>query len=326
MSQPTTPTLTPTVPTTSDTAAVPDWRGFAAVIRESLIEAHPAWATVSGVITSHPPYKAPHDAAASLGGRTQQAKPAASQTSTRPGSAKAAEGPARTDLDDILDFVEAEAEAAAALLADALPPLTDGAGKGATAYTLRPAAALAVARLAATFPSPAALHESLSVPGSLTVLAVNSPGLDETVYKTLEHLLARAPFWPDDAPLPLAMRAEETVLSKDARKSGAGPVGQMVSVVRTALETRRAIVAVALAAGALPPALRTLKPQVIHLAPLDRSMLAWLLTGAYPDTGDRIDGDTAALARLPCLLRSCPAFPPFACACAVFRGNLAERP
>ena len=95
------------------------------------------------------------------------------------------------------------------------------------------------------------------------------------------------------------MRAEETVLSKDARKSGAGPVGQMVSMFRTALETRRAIVAVALAAGTLPSALRALKPQVIHLAPLDRSMLAWLLTDAYPDTGDRIDGDTAALARLP---------------------------
>ncbi|MGO4917873.1 AAA family ATPase [Pseudogemmobacter sp. W21_MBD1_M6] len=89
------------------------------------------------------------------------------------------------------------------------------------------------------------------------------------------------------------------MLSKDARKSGAGPVGQLVSMVRTALETRRAIVAVALAAGTLPSALRALKPQVMHLAPLDRAMLAGILTDAYPDTGDRIDGDTAALTRLP---------------------------
>lgn len=300
MPQSTTPTIAPTVSSNGDTAAVPAWRDFAAAIRESLVLEHPGWATVSGVITTHPPYKAAPDARASLGGRAQQAKPTTSPASTRTGPAKTADAAPRTDLDDILDFVEAEAaQAAAELLADALPPLADGAGKEAPVHTLRPATTLAVARLAATFPSPAALHEALSAPGSLTVLAVNSPGLDETVYKLLEHLLARAPFWPDDAPLPLAMRAEETVLSKDARKSGTGPVGQLVSMFRTALETRRAIVAVALAAGTLPSALRVLKPQVIHLAPLDRAMLAAILTDAYPDTGDRIVGDTAALARLP---------------------------
>lgn len=299
MTQPTTPTLTQTVPATSDANAVPEWRAFAAMIRESLIEAHPGWGTVSGIITSCPPYKGLRDAPASLGGRHLQAKPAMSPASTSTRAAKTADAAPRTDLDDILDNVEAEAEAAAALLADALPPLADGAGKDATAYSLRPAAALAVARLAATFPSHAALYDALSAPGSLTVLAVNSPGLDETLLKLIDHLCARAPFWPDDAPLPLAVRAEETVLSKDARKNGAGPVGQMVSTVRTAMETRRPVVAVALAAGTLPAALRALKPQVIHLAPLDRAMLAGIITDAYPNTGGRNDGDTAALARLP---------------------------
>ena len=299
MTQPTTPTLTQTAPATSDTTAVPDWRAFAAAIRESLLLEHPGWATVSGVITTHPPYKAAPDASASLRGRQHQAKPANSPASSPTSPAKTTGAAPRTDLDDIMDFVEAEAEAAAALLADALPPLADGAGKDATVYSLRPAAALAVARLAATFPSPAALYDALSAPGSLTVLAVNSPGLDETLLKLIDHLCARAPFWPDDAPLPLAVRAEETVLSKDARKNGAGPVGQMVSTVRTALETRRPVVVVALSAGTLPSAPRALKPQMIHLAPLDRAMLAGILTDVYPNTGDRIDGDMATLARLP---------------------------
>lgn len=299
MTQPTTPTLSPTVTTTSGTPTPPDRRGFAAAIRQSLITEHPGWATISGVITTHQPYAAPAAAPSSLRGPQGQAKLATSPASTPTRPAKTADAAPRTDLDDILDFVEAEAEAAAALLADALPPLADGAGKDATVYSLRPAAELSVARLAATFPNPAALHEALSVPGSLTVLAVNCPGLDETVYKILEHLLARAPFWPDDAPLPLAVRAEEMVLSKDARKNGAGPVGQMVSTVRTALETRRPVVVVALSTGTLPSALRALKPQVIHLAPLDRAMLAGILTDTYPNTGGRNDGDTAALARLP---------------------------
>lgn len=297
MTQPTTPTLSPTVTTTSGTATPPDRRGFAAAIRQSLITEHPGWATISGVITTHPPYATPAAAPASVRGQQGQAKPATSPPSTPTRPAKTADAAPRTDLDDILDFVEAEAEAAAALLADALPPVPDGSD--ATVYTLRPATALAVARLCKTFPSPAALYAALSAPGSLTVLAVNSPGLDETIHKLIDHLFARAPFWPDDAPLPHVVRAEEAVLSKDSRKRDSGLVGQLVPTVRTALETRRPVVAVALAAGTLPSALRALKPSVIPLAPLDRAMLTEILTDAYPDMGERTPGGAAARTLLP---------------------------
>ncbi|WP_296644923.1 AAA family ATPase [Roseinatronobacter sp.] len=210
----------------------------------------------------------------------------------------------RTDLDDILDYVEAEAEAAAALMSHAMPPVPDASGTEAAVYTLRPAVALAVTRLAATFGSPAALYEALSTPGSLTVLSADSLGLEEILYKVLDHILSRPRFWPEDAPLPKAIRADETVLAKDNRKTGAGPIGQLVPTVRTALETRRAIVAVAAAAGTLPTALRALTPHVIRLTALDRAMLAAILTDAYPDAGgrnasDRNDGVVAALACLP---------------------------
>ncbi|WP_347510764.1 AAA family ATPase [Phaeobacter sp. CAU 1743] len=291
MTQPTTPT--PTVTTTSGTGTPPDRHDFALAIRQSLINAHPGWATISGVITTHPPYTAPADAPVSAVAPQGQAHPA----STPSLAVESVNDTPRTDLDDILDFVEAEAAEAAALFSDALPPVPNG--KEAPAYTLRPAAALAVARLAASFPSPAAFYSALSAPGSLTVLAVNSPGLGETIHKLIDHLFARAPFWPNDAPLPLAVRAEESILSKDSHKRDTGLVGQLVPTVRTALEMRRPVVAVAVAAGTLPSALRTLKPTVIPVAPLDRAMLAEILTEAYPDTGDRIDGDAAALARLP---------------------------
>ncbi|MCL1630257.1 AAA family ATPase [Roseibaca sp. V10] len=304
MTQPMTPTH-PLTSTTTGAAASADWRGFAAAIRESLLAVQPAWATISGVITTHPPYTAPTDAPPAAVRPAFTAPKSSTPTmgsSTAARPADTANAAPRTDLDDILDFVEAEAEAAAALMADALPPVPDGSGKEAAAYTLRPAVALAVTRLAATFGSPAALYKALSAPGSLTVLSADTPGLDETLYKVLDHTLSRAPFWPEDAPLPKTVRAEDAVVSKDSRKSGESPIGQLVPAVRTALETRRAIVAVAVAAGTLPAALRAMTPQVIRLAALDRAMLAGILADAYSDTGSRGDDDrtdTPALARLP---------------------------
>lgn len=303
MTQPTTPNFSLSSTSSSSTAASADWRAFAAAIRESLLFEHSAWATISGVITTHPPYAAPTDAPVSAGVPLRQANPAKGSSAPARPLGTSSTLP-RTDLDDILDYVEAEAEAAAALMADALPPVPDGSDKDAVVYSLRPAVALAVTRLAATFGSPAALYEALSAPGSLTVLSADSLGLEEILYKVLDHILSRPPFWPEDAPLPKAIRAEDAVLAKDNRKAGAGPIGQLVPTFRTALETRRAIVAVAVAAGTLPTALRALTPTMIHLAPLDQSMLAAILTDAYPDAGDRNDGDRsdgvdAALARLP---------------------------
>ncbi|WP_071675761.1 AAA family ATPase [Nioella nitratireducens] len=291
MTQPT--TSTPTFTTTNGTGTPADGHGFASAIRQSLIDAHPGWATISGVITTCPPYAAQAAAPVSATASPRPANP----TSNPARAEETANDSPRTDLDDILDFVEAEAEAAAALLADALPPVPNGTD--ATVYTLRPATALAVARLCKTFPSPAALYAALSAPGSLTVLAANTSGLDETVCKLLDHLLARARIWPDDAPLPHVVRAEEAVLPKDSRKRDSGLVGQLVPTVRTALETRRPVVALAVAAGSLPSALRALKPNVITLAPLDRTMLAEILTDAYQDMGERNPGNAAAIALLP---------------------------
>ena len=150
MPQSTTPTIAQTVSSNGDTTAVPEWRDFAAAIRESLVLEHPGWATISGVITTHPPYKAALDAPTSMGGRAHQAKPAMPPAAPPTNPAKTAHAAPRTDLDAMLEFVEAEAaQAAAELLADALPPLADGAGKEAPVHTLRPTAALAVSRLAA---------------------------------------------------------------------------------------------------------------------------------------------------------------------------------
>ncbi|MBM2323653.1 MULTISPECIES: AAA family ATPase [Marivita] len=293
MTLPTTSPLSPTIAPTSGTGTPADRRSFASAIRKSLIDAHPAWATVSGVITTCPPYAAPPAAPVS-----EAASPRSANSASNPAHAvETATDAPRTELDDILDFVEAEAAEAAGLFSDALSQVPDG--KDAPLYTLRPTAALAVVRLAATFPSPATLYAALSAPGSLTVLAVNSPGLDETIHKLIDHLFARAPFWPDDAPLPHVVRAEEAVLSRDSRKRDSGLVGQLVPTVRTALETRRPVVAVTLAVGTLPSALRALKPSVIPLAPLDRAMLTEILTDAYPDMGERNPGDAAARALLP---------------------------
>ena len=140
MTQPMTPTH-PLTSTTTGAAASADWRGFAAAIRESLLAEQPAWATISGVISTHPPYTAPTDTPlaavphASTAPKSSTPTMGAS-TPTRP--ADTANAAPRTDLDDILDFVEAEAEAAAALMADALPPVPDGTGQGG--YGLYPAA------------------------------------------------------------------------------------------------------------------------------------------------------------------------------------------
>lgn len=297
MTQPTTSPLSPTIAPTSSTVSPADRRGFSAAIRKSLIDAHPSWATISGIITTCPPYAVPPAAPVSAVAPQRQAKTATSPASNPTRPAHTADAALRTDLDDILDFVEAEAAEAAGLFSDALPQVPDG--KDAAVYTLRPTAALAMVRLAATFPSPAALYDALSAPGSLTVLAVNSPGQDETLLKMIAHLCARAPFWPDNAPLPHVMRAEEAVLSKDSRKRGTSMVGQLVPTVRTALETRRPVVVMAVAAGTLPTALRALKPQVIPLAPLDRTMLAEILTDAYLDTGDDREGGTVVPDLLP---------------------------
>lgn len=293
MTHPTTPNLS-LQSTASDGSAAADWRAFAAAIRESLLAEHPAWATLSGVITSRPPYTA--HAAAPASAAFSAGRPPATTTSSTPVRPRETDHAPRTDLDDILDYVEAEADAAAALMADALPPVPDASGKETAVYALRPVAALAVMRFAATFTSPAALYEALSVPGSLTVISADTLGLDETLCKVIDHILARAPFWPDDAPLPKVIRAEDAVLPKEQHKGEAGPVGLLVPAVRTALETRRPVVAVALAAGTLPPALRTLKPSMVPLAPLDRTMLTGILAEAYPDRGDRNEDGVATLA------------------------------
>lgn len=77
MMQPTIPPLypTPTVDTTCGTGTSADGLGFAAAIRQSLIAAHPGWATISGVITTHPPYAAPAAAPVSAGALRRPANP-----------------------------------------------------------------------------------------------------------------------------------------------------------------------------------------------------------------------------------------------------------
>jgi hypothetical protein len=80
-----------------------------------------------------------------------------------------------------LHFVEAEA--AAAPIADALPPVPDGSGKDGVVYSLPLVVSLAAIRLAVSFGSSAAMYTALRAPGLLTVLSADTLGVDETLYK-----------------------------------------------------------------------------------------------------------------------------------------------
>ncbi|OSQ58648.1 hypothetical protein MCRY_14435 [Marivita cryptomonadis] len=82
------------------------------------------------------------------------------------------------DLDDILDSIEAEADRATAGFADALPPVSEGATAPCKRYRLRPEAALAAVRLAATFGSADAMVRALGAPGAVTLITTSDPAID----------------------------------------------------------------------------------------------------------------------------------------------------
>lgn len=295
MTQPT-PSVSPT-PAAMPVTDTPDWTGFAVLIRDALLSGTAAWA-----VTAYTASDATEedDAEASLLPATDasNAKKAAVATGTRRDTnlADAARLQSHNDswdLDGILDRIEAEADGATTGFADTRPPVSEHATASRKRYRLRPEAALATVRLAATFGSADAMVGALGAPGAVTLITTANPALDEHVIRLIEHVAQPHTLWPRGAAIPVVLSAEKAASDKPGASEPA--ISALSGSLHLALETRRPVVIVTPAAGTAPKALKALAPETTPLAPLERAMLAWLLADAYPEAKD----PGAALTALP---------------------------
>jgi hypothetical protein len=207
------------------------------------------------------------------------------------GTGTAAEAPAAWSLDDILDWVEKEASGQP--FTDTKATAHSPTSSPAPLYRLRPAAAMAVFRLAQTFGTVAAMQAALAEPGRVSLLVTGTPALDETMFSLLEHVAKSRAFWPGQRPEPRIMTLEGAVKTSQDRRGD--PLAQLASSLRAALEVRRPTILVAAAGGLIPKAVQALDPGVIPVAPLDREVLLEILAEAYPGAGVTED----SLAALP---------------------------
>ncbi|MFY0624146.1 MAG: AAA family ATPase [Pelagimonas sp.] len=291
---------TPSFSTPSAAAPVtdsPDWTVLAARLRHSLISQAASWAVTAYTATD---LTEEDDAEASVVTATERGtdEKAADDTGTRSDTtlADAVRSSSHRDawdLDDILDSIEAEADGAVGAFADALPPVSEGATAPRKLFRLRPEAALAVVRLAATFGSAEAMVRALGAPGSVTLITTADPALDAHFIQLIEHVVQPHALWPKGAPVPVVLTAEKAASSKLGTSEPS--ITALSGSLRLALETRRPAAIVAPAAGIVPKALKCLKSEMVALAPLDRTMLAQLLVDAYPEAED----SGAALSALP---------------------------
>ncbi|MHA7888713.1 AAA family ATPase [Roseicyclus sp.] len=295
MTQPSTaPSIHPAATPVTDTA---DWTVLAAQIRDSLLSGTTSWAitayTASGTTEDD-------DAEASVATATDvgNGDMATVDTGTRrdttlADTARSSSHSDTWDLDDLLDRIEAEADAARTGFVDALPPVPEDTTAPRRPYRLRPEAALAVVRLARTFGSTEAMVRTLGAPGAATLITTADPALDEHVIRLIEHLAQPHTLWPRGVPLPVVLAAEKAGSTKPGASDAA--VAALSGSLRLALDTRRPTVLVAPAAGTAPKALKPLNPEIIALAHLDSTMLAQLLVDAYPEA----ETPGAALTALP---------------------------
>ena len=282
----------PILPTQTSTPA-PDWRAFAAALRASLLAPCVSWAAMAvpaapakgteaqtSIETATGETAGPDDTDSTTG---------ATAATGADGSGTAADATAAWSLDDILDWVEKEAsgqpfntEAAASSTTLSSAPL----------YRLRPAAAMAVFRLARTFGTVAAMQSALAEPGRVSVLVTGTPALDEAMFSLLEHVVKCREFWHGHRPEPRIMTVEGAIkISQDRRGD---PLAQIASSLRAALEARRPTVMIAAAGGMIPKAVKALDAALFTVAPLDREVLLEILSEAYPDA-DVTEDSLAAL-------------------------------
>lgn len=293
MTQPTTSFSTP--PAAPPVADSPDWAIFAAKLRHCLLSRAASWAvtayTASGP-TEDDDAEAPVATTAEAGGE-EKAEADAGRTIPRADAARSSSPNDSWDLDGILDRIEAEADGSMGAFADALPPVSEGATAPRKRYRLRPEAALAAVRLAATFGSADAMVRALVAPGAVTLITTADPALDAHLIQLIEHVARPHALWPKGAPVPVVLTAEKAASSK---LNAAEPaVSALCGSLRLALDTRRPAVVIAPAAGTAPKALKVLQPETIALAPLDRGMLTQLLVDAYPEA----ENPGTALSALP---------------------------
>ncbi|MHA7888197.1 AAA family ATPase [Roseicyclus sp.] len=293
MTQPTTSFSTP--PATTPVTDTPDWTVLAARLRHSLISQAASWA-VTAYTASEPAGEDDADAPAATPAETsgeEKAEADAGRTIARADAARSSAHSDAWDLDGILDQIEAEADMAIGAFAHALPPVAEGAMAPRKRYRLRPEAALATVRLAATFGSVEAMVRALGAPGAVTLVTTADPALDAHLLRLIEHLAQPLTLWPRGVPIPVALSVEKAASTKPGASEPA--VAALSGSLRLALDTRRPAVLVAPVVGTTPKALKPLNPEMIALAPLDREMLAQILGDAYPEAED----PGAALSALP---------------------------
>ncbi|PTE14896.1 AAA family ATPase [Phaeovulum veldkampii] len=281
---------------TQTSTPAPDWRAFAAALRASLLTPTVSWAAMAVPAAPAKGTEALTSAETATGETAgsddTDSITGATAATGADGSGTAVEAPAAWSLDDILDWVEKESsgqpfntEATAHSPTSSSAPL----------YRLRPAAAMAVFRLARTFGTVAAMQAALAVPGRASLLVTGTPALDETMFSLLEHVVKCREFWPGHLPDPRIMTVEGAIKTSQDRRGD--PLAQLASSLRAALEARRPIILVAAAGGLIPKAVQALDPVLIPVAPLDRVVLLELLAEAYPGAGVTED----SLAAMPAL-------------------------
>lgn len=273
----------------------PEWRAFAAALRASLLAPPVSWAAMPVPAATAKVTETQNSAETATGETagsddTDSAKGATAATGAD-GSGSAAEAPADWSLDDLLDWVEREG-------ADLPLTRTESAGHRPTSspasrHQLRPAAAMAVIRLAQTFGSLEAIQASLAEPGRVSLLVTGTSALDETTFSLLEHVIKSPLFWPGHLPEPRILTLEGAV--KTGQEKRGDSLTQLAVGLRAALEGRRPVILIAAAGGMIPKAVKALDPVLIALAPLGRDSLGAVLAEAYPDKAVTED----SLAALP---------------------------
>ncbi|OSQ59672.1 hypothetical protein MCRY_11245 [Marivita cryptomonadis] len=272
MTQPSTSFSIP--PATAPVTDSLDWTVLAAQIRDSLLSRAASWAVTAYTVSD---FTEEDDAETSVVTATD----AGNGDEATADTARSSAHNDSWDLDDLLDLVEAEADVAMSGFADALPPVPEDAPARRKVYRLRPEAALAVVRLAATFGSAEAMVRVLGAPGAVTLITTADPAIDAHLIQLIEHVTQPHALWPRGAAIPVVLTAEKAGATKPGASEPA--VAALSGSLRLALDTRRPAALIAPAAGTVPKALKPLNPEVIALAPLDRTMLAQILGDSYPE-------------------------------------------
>lgn len=295
MTQPSTHFSTP--PAATPVTDTPDWTILAARLRHSLISQAASWA-VTAYTASEPAGE--DDAEVSVATATDAGNgdkatvdTGSLRDTTLADTARSSAQSEGLNLDDLLDQIEAEADAAMTDFGPVLPPVPEDATARRKVYRLRPEAALAVVRLAATFGSAEAMVRALGAPGSVTLITTADSAIDAHLIQLIEHVTQPHALWPRGATIPVVLTAEKAGSTKPGASEPA--VAALSGSLRLALDTRRPAVLVAPAVGTAPKALKPLNPEVIALATLDRAMLAQILGDAYPEA----EAPGAALTALP---------------------------